>query len=54
MPSLDPTPSVRSGPGLLGALLGVLFAIIGFVLMVVCAAAATLWHLRRRLREPAA
>jgi hypothetical protein len=26
----------------------------GFVLMVVCAAAATLWHLRRRLREPAA
>jgi hypothetical protein len=26
----------------------------GFVLMVVCAAAATLWQLRRRLREPAA
>ena len=25
----------------------------GFVLLVVCAAAATLWHLRRRLREPA-
>ena len=25
----------------------------GFVLIVVCAAAATLWHLRRRLREPA-
>jgi len=25
----------------------------GFVLMVVCIAAATLWHLRRRLREPA-
>jgi hypothetical protein len=26
----------------------------GFVLMVVCAAAAALWHLRRQLREPAA
>jgi hypothetical protein len=24
----------------------------GFVLVVVCAAAATLWQLRRRLREP--
>jgi len=26
---------------------------LGFALIVVCAAAATLWHLRRRLREPA-
>jgi hypothetical protein len=26
---------------------------LGFVLIVVCAAAATLWQLRRRLREPA-
>jgi hypothetical protein len=26
---------------------------LGFVLVIVCAAAATLWHLRRRLREPA-
>ena len=25
---------------------------LGFVLVVVCAAAATLWQLRRRLREP--
>jgi len=27
-------------------------AALGFVLLVVCAAAAALWHLRRRLREP--
>jgi hypothetical protein len=29
-------------------------ASLGFVLVVVCAAAATLWQLRRRLKEPAA
>lgn len=59
MPSPRPTPSVRSGPGFLGALLGILFALIGFVLMVgalllglVVAIAALLWSLLRG-RRPA-
>lgn len=49
----------RSGPGFLGALLGILFAIVGFVLMIgalflglVVAAAALLWSLVRG-RRPA-
>ena len=59
MPSPDPTRSVRSGPGFLGALLGILFAIVGFVLMVgalllglVVAIGALLWSLVRG-RRPA-
>jgi hypothetical protein len=51
--------SARSGPGFLGALLGVLFAILGFVLMVgalllglLIAAGALLWALLRG-RRPA-
>lgn len=56
----DRTPrSVRSGPGFLGALLGIVFAIVGFVLMVgalllalVVAIAALLWSLVRG-RKPA-
>lgn len=50
---------VRSGPGFLGALLGILFAIVGFVLMVgalllglVVAVVAVLWALLRGRRPP--
>jgi hypothetical protein len=59
MPAPHPTRSVRSGPGFLGALLGIVFAIVGFVLMVgalllglVVAVAAVLWSLVRG-RRPA-
>lgn len=57
MPS-SPGPA-RSGPGFLGALLGILFAIVGFVLMVgalllglLIAAGALIWALLRG-RRPA-
>lgn len=59
MPAPRSTRSVRSGPGFLGALLGILFAIVGFVLMVgalllglVVAVVAVLWSLLRG-RRPA-
>ncbi len=54
-----PPGSTRSGPGFLGALLGVLFAVAGFVLMIgavllglLLAAGALLWSLLRG-RKPA-
>jgi hypothetical protein len=54
-----PHPSLRSGPGFLGALLGIVFAIVGFVLMVaalllalVVGIGALLWSLVRG-RRPA-
>lgn len=59
MPMPSPAGRARSGPGFLGALLGILFAVFGFVLMVgalllglLVAAGALLWALLRG-RRPA-
>lgn len=59
MPNDPPAGLARTGSGVLGALLGILFAIVGFVLMVgalllglVVAIAAMLWSLLRG-RKPA-